>query len=210
MSAALIALGAFLPAIVTAITPWAEGWHPAWLVATRVLLGAGVLAGAVALSVLSFTALTLLVGEPFYDRVWRSVETARAGVVPESAYGFWRSLGDAISLILRGVAIALVSIALGFLPLIGAPLAAVVGAAMSGWVLADELTTRALAARGIDARARRALRRANRARVWGFGVATHLCMLVPLGAIVTMPAAVAGSTLLAHELVVSPPAPGSR
>jgi CysZ protein len=42
--------------------------------------------------------------------------------------------------------------------------------------------------------------RAHRARVLGFGVATQLCFLVPLGAVATMPAAVAGSTLLAHSL----------
>jgi CysZ protein len=37
--------------------------------------------------------------------------------------------------------------------------------------------------------------------VLGFGVATQLCFLVPLGAVATMPAAVAGSTMLARELL---------
>ena len=34
-----------------------------------------------------------------------------------------------------------------------------------------------------------------------FGIATQLCFLVPLGAVVAMPAAVAGSTLLARSLL---------
>ena len=72
---------------------------------------------------------------------------------------------------------------------------------MSGWLLADELTTRALAARGIQAAERRALRRRHRARVLGFGVATQLFFLVPLGAVATMPAAVAGATVLGRELL---------
>ena len=33
----------------------------------------------------------------------------------------------------------------------------------------------------------------------GFGVAVFLCFLIPLGAILVMPAAVAGATLLSRE-----------
>jgi len=40
----------------------------------------------------------------------------------------------------------------------------------------------------------------GRARTLGFGIATQLCFMVPLGAIITMPAAVAGSTILARAL----------
>ena len=50
--------------------------------------------------------------------------------------------------------------------------------------------------------------RRHRARVLGFGVATQLCFLVPLGAVATMPAAVAGSTLLARSLLEDAPARG--
>lgn len=201
IAAGLVTLGAFLPSIVEALTPWADTWAAFWAGAVRVLIGTAVLAAGVVVSVTTFTALTLLIGEPFYDRVWRSVEERRAGEVPEARYGLVRAAGDAVSLIARGLAIAVVSVALGFVPVAGAVLAAVAGASLSGWVLADELTTRALSARGLDGPARRALRRASRGRVWGFGVATHLLLMIPLAAIVTMPAAVAGSTLLAHELI---------
>ena len=45
--------------------------------------------------------------------------------------------------------------------------------------------------------------------VWvlGFGIATQLCFLIPLGAVVTMPAAVAGATMLSRELIDRRPAP---
>ncbi len=79
---------------------------------------------------------------------------------------------------------------------------------LTGWLLADELTSRALAARGLDRRARRALISANRARALGFGVATQLCFLVPLGAVAVMPAAVAGSTLWAHAALGPAPRAG--
>ncbi|WOF24224.1 EI24 domain-containing protein [Microbacterium betulae] len=201
MTAGIIALVAFLPALVDALTPFADDGGAFWAIAVRILIGIAVLAGGIVLAVTTFTALTLLVGEPFYDRVWRSVEEEAVGGVPEARYGLWRSARDAFSLVLRGLGVAALSVAIGFAPLVGAPLAATTGVALSGWMLADELTARALSARGLGPRRRRALRRARRARVWGFGVATHLCLMVPLAAIVAMPAAVAGSTLLAQALL---------
>jgi CysZ protein len=82
----------------------------------------------------------------------------------------------------------------------------VVGVILTGRLLADELSSRALSARGYDRAARRRLLRANRSRVLGFGVATQLCFLIPLGAVAVMPAAVAGSTLLARRLLELSPA----
>ena len=43
------------------------------------------------------------------------------------------------------------------------------------------------------------LLRGHRAQLLGFGVATQLCFMIPLGAVFTMPAAVAGSTMLARS-----------
>ena len=41
----------------------------------------------------------------------------------------------------------------------------------------------------------------RRALTLGFGVATWLLFLVPLGAIIVMPAAVAGATMLSRRVV---------
>ena len=49
--------------------------------------------------------------------------------------------------------------------------------------------------------------RRHRARVLGFGVATQVTFLVPLGAVATMPAAVAGATLLARSMLDTSPPP---
>jgi hypothetical protein len=45
---------------------------------------------------------------------------------------------------------------------------------------------------------------ARRARTLGFGVATYLLFLVPFLAIVVMPAAVAGATLLSRDAIGLP------
>lgn len=210
-AAALIALGFALPGIAQWATPFADAWDPFWATALRVILSLAVIVGAGVLAVLAFTAVALLVGEPVYHRVWQSVERGTGGAVPDARYSLASAAGDGISLVLRGIGIGVLSLLVGLIPVVGAVLAAIVGVALGGWTLADELTQRGLTARGLAARDRRRLRRGARARVLGFGVATHLCFLVPGGAIAVMPAAVAGATLLAQELAAAtPPTPGAR
>ncbi|GAA1998081.1 EI24 domain-containing protein [Microbacterium pumilum] len=199
--AGLIALGAFLPAITEAMTPFADGWPGLWSTVIRVAIGTALLGAALVLLAVSFTALTLLIGEPFYDRIWRAVESDLGSSGIDADYGFWRALGDGFRLLARGVGVALLAALVGLVPVVGGVLSTILALLLTGWLIADELTPRALTARGIDRAARRELMRHHRARVLGFGVATQLCFLVPLGAIITMPSAVAGSTVLACSLL---------
>ena len=204
--AGLIALGTFLPAITEAMTPFADGWPGVWATVIRVTVGTALMGAALVLVAVSFTALTLLIGEPFYERIWKAVEADLGGAELDADYGFWRSVGDTISLIGRGVAVALLAALLGLIPVVGGVLGAVCGVLFTGWLIADELTARALTARGMTRATRRTLMRRHRGRMLGFGVATQLCFLVPLGAVVTMPAAAAGATLLARS-ALEPSAP---
>ncbi len=206
LGTALVALAVQLPWLTGTLTPFADTWPGLWSVLLRVALGAAVFGGALAIAAVAFTALTLIVGEPFYDRIWRAVEAAEGGTVPEGGTGFWRSVGDGLELIVRGVGVGILAFVVGLVPVVGGVLGAVVGVVLTGRLLADELTSRALSARGYDRAARRALLRARPARTLGFGVATQLCFLVPLGAVVTMPAAVVGATLLAQEMLPADPA----
>lgn len=196
--AALVAWAVLLGNVVDDWTPFADGWDPLWATVLRTAIGVASFGAAAFLAVVSFTAVTLTVGEPFYDRIWRATELTTTGRVPDAEYGFWRSVGDAVRLIARGALAALAAWLLGLIPFVGGVLGFTVGLLLTGWLLADELTSRSLAARGLDRRARRAVLRENRARALGFGVATQLCFLIPLGAVAVMPAAVAGSTLWTH------------
>ncbi len=199
--AGLVALTINLEGVTDAMTPFADGWPSLWATVLRVAVGTALVGGSIVLTAVLFTALTLLIGEPFYDRIWRAVERELGGSVPEARYGIWRSVADAASLIVRGILAAVVAGLVGFVPVVGGVLSFVVGVSLAGVLLADELSARALVARGIPADARRRMRRAARARVFGFGVATQLCFLVPFGAVLTMPAAVAGATELSRSLL---------
>jgi CysZ protein len=183
------------------LTPFADDWDPALEQAAELAAQAVVLVAAVVLVVITFTALTLTIGEPFYDRIWRAVEQESTGTVPDGSTGFWRGAVDGVSLVARGLVAAVLAGAIGLVPLVGTVLGWVTGVLLTGWVLAHELSSRALVARGISRQERNALLRGHRARALGFGVATQLCFLVPGGAVATMPAAVAGSTLLAQSLL---------
>lgn len=186
------------------LTPFADDWSPAWERTAEITAGGLALAAALVLVVVTFTGLTLAVGEPFYDRVWRTVERDVTGAVPDGDTGIWRGAVDGLALVARGLLVAVLTGLLGLLPLIGTVTSWVVGLLLTGWVLSHELTSRALVARGIDRAERNALLRSHRGRALGFGVATQMCFLMPGGAVATMPAAVAGSTLLAQSLLPTP------
>ena len=200
----LIALGVYLPAIAEAATPFADGWPGLWATVMRIAVGTAVFGAALVIVAVSFTALTLLVGEPFYERIWIAVERELGDSPADSAYGFWRGALDGLILVARGVGVAIVAGLLGLIPVVGGVFGTVFGILATGWIVADELVSRALTARGMLPARRRSLSRAHRARVLGFGVATQLCFMVPLGAVATMPAAVAGSTVLARSLLDAP------
>jgi CysZ protein len=194
-------------AIIAFVTPFADTWDPGWARLFRVLAAVSLLIGFVVLAAFAFTGLTLLIGDWFYERIWRAVETELGGMPPEHETGFWRGVADGLRLAIRATLTAVLLAILSLIPVVGTILAAVLGVFFSARILATELTTRPLEARGFARRERRAALRTRSPRVTGFGVAVQLCFLVPGGAILVMPAAVAGATHLARQLVGAEVAP---
>ena len=198
---AITLLALNLDSIVTLITPFARGWELEALV--RIAAGVALIALVVILLVYTYAAITLAVGDLFYERIWRSVEQSLGDAPPELKEGVWagigRGVGNGIRLLLITVLVSLVLFACGFIPVIGQTVVPVLGALFGGWFLALELTGYAFDARGLRLRDRRRALGINRAQSVGFGVACYLLFLVPFLAIVVMPAAVAGATLLARQ-----------
>lgn len=200
IGAALITLGLFVESIAEALTPFAREWGETERGITRTLIAIALLTGGIVAAVYSFTALTLLIGDPFYERIWRGAEQHFGDFTPRPVR-LLRSVGDGVRLVLRAIGYALVTAAVGLIPVIGQVTSAVLGPVLAGHLLARELTVRPFEARGIDASRRAAVLRGSRARELGFGIAVQLCFLVPGGAIVIMPAAVVGATQLARTVL---------
>ena len=209
--AAAVLVAVNLDALVTLVTPFARGWELEPLV--RIAAGLALFALVVVLFVYTYTAITLAVGDIFYERIWRAVEESVGDAPAELKESVWAGVGRAVSngirLLLITVFTSLVLFACGFIPLVGQTVVPVVGALFAGWFLALELTGYAFDARGLRLRDRRRVLRANRARTVGFGVACYLLFLVPFAAVVVMPAAVAGATHLARAALAPAPAPAA-
>lgn len=209
----LVLLAAFLvllwnvDSLVDWATPFADDWSATPRTVLRIGLMLALLAAAVFLSAVLFVGLTLAVGDPFYERIWRATEEMLGGPVPDRGPAFWRSAGDSVAFASISVLCGVGLLVVGFLPLIGPIVGAVLGLLVSGRLLANELLTRPLEERGMDRDARRAFLRRHRGAVVGFGVTTQVFFMIPLGAIVVMPAAVVGSTTLARELLTADPGP---
>ena len=75
----IVLLLAELPALTTALTPFAAGWSPGLALTTRVIVGVLLVGGAALLMVLVFTTLTLALGSPVYDAISEAVDEAFPG-----------------------------------------------------------------------------------------------------------------------------------
>jgi CysZ protein len=208
--AALVALVVWGDDFVGWATPFADHWASPWRGAFRGLLTVMAVGGGLLLALISFTAVTLLVGQPFYETIAARVDRAEGGGPEDQEQGLWRELWisarDSLRLLLRVAAFGIVLFVLGFLPVVGQTVVPAVGFCVSGFFLTLELSGVAMQRRQIPLRERLRLLRSRVLLVLGFGVPLALTFLVPLVAVFLMPGAVAGATLLAREVLPEAPA----
>ncbi|AKJ13418.1 membrane protein [Streptomyces incarnatus] len=206
-AAALVALAVWGEDAVSWATPFADHWSSPWQGLFRGFLTAVLFALGLLLAVLTFTAVTLLVGQPFYENLSERVdaEVSPDGTAPRSRLPLWRELWisarDSLRVLVRAALWGVLLFALGFLPFVGQTVVPVLGLFVTGFFVTEELTAVALQRRGVELHARLALLRSRKTLVWGFGMPLALAFLVPFAAVFLMPGAVAGATLLARDLL---------
>ncbi|WP_210506065.1 EI24 domain-containing protein [Naasia sp. SYSU D00057] len=202
---AIVLLAVNLDGLAAWITPFADRWDEVWRTAVRFAAALALLILAILLAVSTFTALTLAVGDPFYERIWLAVEQRLGGFRQADTLGFWgsvrRGVASGLKLVTLSALLGLGVFLLGLIPIAGGVLAFCVGALGGGWLVAAELLGRPFDGREVPPAVQRRLRRQNRARVLGFGVAVYLMFLLPFVAVLATPAAVAGATVLARRLL---------
>jgi CysZ protein len=213
LTAAFVVLCVFIGDIVDWITPFADGWSAGWRDTVRVAVGAALLGAALLVAVLTFTALTLAIGDPCYEAISRRVDDGLGGARGETEVPWYRSLrrsvADALRMVLASALTGLVLFAAGFLPVAGQTVVPVIGALVGGWYLSVELTGVAFERRGMRLADRRRALRGRRFLAVGFGTGVFVLFLIPLGAILVTPAAVAGATLLTRRVLGEPDRPGT-
>ncbi|RCH69322.1 hypothetical protein DT019_05270 [Streptomyces sp. SDr-06] len=187
-------------------TPFADGWSSPWLGLFRGFLTALVFALGLFLAVISFTAVTLLVGQPFYEKLSGDVDRAESGgAAPESGLSLgrelWVSARDSVRILVRVACYGLLLFVLGFIPVVGQSVIPAIGFGVTGFFLTEELTAVALQRRGMELPSRLALLRSRRLMALGFGVPLALAFVIPLVAVFLMPGAVAGATLMVRDLL---------
>ncbi|MFF4521620.1 EI24 domain-containing protein [Streptomyces bluensis] len=215
-AAAIAALAVWGADFVAWSTPFADDWSSPWPglfrgFLTAVLFGLGLL-----LAVVTFTAVTLVIGQPFYESLSEKVDrdVSPDGTAPESGLSFardlWTSARDSLRIVVRAALWGILLFALGFLPVVGQTVVPVIGFFVTGFFLTEELTAVALQRRRVDLRERLALLRARKTLVWGFGTPLAVAFLVPVVAVFLMPGAVAGATLMARDLMGEETRDGDR
>ncbi|WP_461027080.1 EI24 domain-containing protein, partial [Streptomyces sparsus] len=209
--AVLVLLGMQAQEIAQWATPFADTWSDGWQTSLRTLFAVLLFAAALLVAVLTFTAVTLLIGDPFYESLSEQVERTEGGA-PEGVdrplwQELWISLRDSVYVLSRALVFVVPLFLLGFVPLVGQTIVPALGFAVSGFFLTLELTSVALQRRDVPVRERLALLRRRKALALGFGVPLVLLFLVPFVAVFLMPGAVAGATLLVRDLTGRQPTP---
>ncbi|MEJ2870069.1 EI24 domain-containing protein [Actinomycetospora sp. OC33-EN08] len=203
-AAALVVLVRFSDDLVGLLTGFAADWSPGARGVAEVVVGIAVLGAVGLVAVLTFVAVTLAIGGPFYEKLSEIVDDT-VGTVPSGPDRSWavallRGARDGLALVAMSVLVAIPLFAAGFLPVVGQTVVPVVAALVGGRLLVLELTAPALERRGIGFAARRRVVRSRRLLGWAVGVPTYLLCLVPLVGIVAIPVGAAAATLVAREM----------
>ncbi|QGN35228.1 EI24 domain-containing protein [Microlunatus sp. Gsoil 973] len=174
----------------------------------RVLIGVGAIGGSILIMVLVFTALTLVIGGPAYEKISELVE-AELGDAPGEVHeslvrSVPRSVGQSLALLGISLVGAVVFALLGLVPVLGQTVIPVLSTVFGAWMLGIELLGTPFQRRGrVSIGERRQAMRRHRAHTLGFTVPTFLLLAIPFVSVLVFPAAAAGGTLLARDLLRS-------
>ncbi|MFC3894695.1 EI24 domain-containing protein [Lentzea rhizosphaerae] len=187
------------------LTGFADSWNDTTERVVEVAVGISVIAIVLGLSVLLFTAITIMIGGPFYEYIAEEVEDELGGVPEAEQVGWWRAflvgLRSTILLVGTSILFAIPLFLCGFIPVVGQTVVPVLAVCINGYLLGIELTGIPFTRRGRTFKQRRQILATRRAMVLGFAVPAYLLCLIPLAAMVVIPAAMAGGTVLSNRLL---------
>ena len=165
--------------------------------AALAVVGAGFL-----IVVYGFVAITTVVGQPFFERLSHRIDD-RLGPVPSGPDWPWwlnatRGVGEGLRISLVTLPLSVALVLLGLVPFVGTAVAWTLGALIGGWFVALEFAAVPFERRGLRLRDRRRILSRHRAQTVGFGAMAFIMSAFAPLAILMMPSAIAGGTLLAR------------
>lgn len=203
----MIALAYWIDDLAALVTPFADDWSDAWRSAVRVAVGVALFGAVLVVGLISFSALTLALGGPFYEHIAEKVEDDLGDSPGDVDLPWWRllwmGLRDGLLLVLRSLVFTIPLVVAGFVPVVGQTVVPVLLALVTAWFLALELVAVSFYRRGMNLKQRRAVMGRRRALALGLGLPATLLCAIPLAAIIVMPVAFVGGVLVANETLRS-------
>lgn len=186
------------------VTGFADDWTMLLREGVRLTLGVAFSVAIIMFCIVSFVALTLFVGSPFYEQIWKATERSMGGLPAAAQLRFTQQVSKEIAGVGRMMVMALttsvIAILIGLIPLVGSVLAAIFVTWRGSRALAVELTAYAADARGWSFDKRKRALDARPMKMLGSSLPFYLAFVVPGGAVLGMPAAVVAGTLLVRDL----------
>jgi CysZ protein len=209
ITAVIVGIGLWAGDLVAWATPFADDWSANTRDGLRFAATVVLMIGVIGVAVITFSAVTLLIGGPFYEYIAEQIED-QLGDKPPGYHASWfrmflRGLRDSILLISISLVLTLPLFCLSFVPVIGQTVIPVLAGCVGGWILALELVGVPFHRRGLRLGDRHRALRTRPALTLGYGVPTYLLCAIPFAAIIVMPVAAAGGTLLARAVLTGPP-----
>ncbi len=191
----------------TALTGFADPWSDLLREGLRITLGLALAIAIILFCIVSFVTVTLLVGSPFYEQIWRTTEQSLGGIGGEVQLRLTeqvrKGVGDAARTLRMALATSAVAVLIGLIPVVGSVAAAVFVAVRGSRALAVELTGFAADARGWSFDERKRALDGRPLMTLGFAFPCYLASIVPGGAVLAMPSAVVAGTLCVRDLASS-------
>lgn len=171
----------------------------------QVAAAVGLIGATLLVFIYGFVAITSVVGQPFFEHISHRVDDRLGPVARGPEWPWWRNAargaGESLRRSLITVPLSIAIVLVGLVPVVGAPLAWSLGAFVGGWFVALEFSTIPFERRGLTLRDRRRILAKRRVVTLGFGaMAFVMSAFAPL-AILMMPSAFAGGTLLARAAI---------
>lgn len=168
----------------------------------QVAAALGIVGATLLVVVYGFVAITTVVGQPFFERLSHRIDDRLGPVASGPDWPWWRNAargaGEGLRMSLVTIPLSLSLFLLGFIPLVGTAVAWTLGALIGGWFVSLEFAAIPFERRGLRLRDRRRILARRRAQTVGFGAMAFVMSAFPPVAVLMMPSAVAGGTLLAR------------